>query len=81
LEASLIELVKGYPCFTCSDVALAKKGVDPARPEIEPVAKVARRDPAIRFGGSLSAREENADTDGTRYNRVPTRGSQVDLSV
>jgi hypothetical protein len=30
-----MQVVNGYVCRDCSDVALAKKGVDPARPERE----------------------------------------------
>lgn len=28
-----MEMVNGYICHNCSDVALAKKGVDPAHPK------------------------------------------------
>lgn len=28
-----MEIVNGYPCRDCTDVALAKKNIDPAHPE------------------------------------------------
>lgn len=31
-----MDVVNGYPCKTCTDVELAKKGVDPARPNDGP---------------------------------------------
>ena len=64
-----MELVNGYPCFNCTDVDLAKKGINPAKPQDDPrspnydptSAKVANgssssRDSAsVTFGGSLTA--------------------------
>jgi hypothetical protein len=29
-----IQLVNGYPCRNCSDVELARKGIDPAKPKV-----------------------------------------------
>ncbi|HEX7944617.1 MAG TPA: hypothetical protein VF495_08130 [Phenylobacterium sp.] len=31
-----MEVVNGYPCKNCTDVELAKKGIDPARPKDGP---------------------------------------------
>ena len=61
-----MELVNGYPCFNCTDVELAKKGVNPAKPQdnpnspsYDPSAQGAKASgfdqSAIKFGGGLSA--------------------------
>ena len=59
-----MEVVNGYVCKTCTDVANAKRGVDPARPKDGPdgayaadkaeESKAAQRGPAVTFGGELS---------------------------
>jgi hypothetical protein len=65
-----IEVVNGYVCKSCCDVALAKKGVDPAHPKDDPAnssydpkiaaadkakaAGVAAPPPAVVFGGQLA---------------------------
>lgn len=58
-----MEIVNGYVCRNCSDVELAKKGVDPAKPE-EAKAEEARpeRGPAVTFGGALSHQAELSPT-------------------
>jgi len=61
-----MELVNGYPCFNCTDVDLAKKGINPAHPDTDPRslnynpnapgAKPSGFDnSAVTFGGNLSA--------------------------
>ena len=61
-----MELVNGYPCFNCTDVDLAKKGINPAKPQADPRsvnynpdAPGAKRsgfaDDAVTFGGALKA--------------------------
>jgi hypothetical protein len=64
-----IDVVNGYVCTSCSDVSLAKKGVDPAHPQDNPAsptynAAVAKADkakagqavqPSVTFGGQLAA--------------------------
>ncbi len=63
-----MEVVNGYVCKSCCDVALAKKGVDPAHPKDDPTnpaydPKTAKADkekasgivtPAVVFGGKLA---------------------------
>jgi hypothetical protein len=63
-----MEIVNGYVCQSCSDVALAKKGVNPAHPKDDPSnpgydPKTAQADkakasgvvtPAVVFGGALA---------------------------
>ncbi len=50
--------VNGYLCRNCADVDLAKKYVDPARPEAGPFGidapEASRRSEAVRFGGALA---------------------------
>ena len=40
----MIELVNGYVCRDCTDVSLAKRGVDPAHPPDKPGAADAKDD-------------------------------------
>jgi hypothetical protein len=62
---SSFQIVNGYVCFDCADVALAKKGVNPAHPPSSPNAQSnpsastqassnTQSTPAVTFGGSLS---------------------------
>ena len=63
-----MQVVNGYVCRDCSDVALAKKGVDPAQPERErTVAKhpVERRPEP----GTVGALAERGDV-GTRLHVI-----------
>lgn len=61
-----MEVVNGYVCRNCTDVAYAKKGVDPAHPKDGPQgvyatdkpadgknAETASRGPAVTFGGGV----------------------------
>jgi hypothetical protein len=56
-----MELVNGYVCRDCTDVALAKRQIDPAHPKDGPNGRDARtadnadegRPPAVLFGGTL----------------------------
>jgi len=66
----MIETVNGYVCHNCSDVALAKRNIDPARPEDGPNGVDAKpeNDPlrgnnAVTFGGALAAIEALRETD------------------
>lgn len=65
-----MEVVNGYVCRNCTDVAYAKKGVDPAHPKDGPQgvyatdktadgkpAETASRGPAVTFGGGVTAPE------------------------
>ena len=51
-----MQVVNGYVCANCTDVANAKKGVDPAHPKDPPKserAPSAEHGPAVTFGGRL----------------------------
>jgi hypothetical protein len=58
-----MEIVNGYVCRDCTDVANAKRGVDPARPKDGPngaereareeKAQPADHGPAVSFGGAV----------------------------
>ena len=54
-----MEMVNGYQCRDCTDVAYAKKNIDPAHPKAGPFGVNAQDDPslanspAVRFGGAL----------------------------
>jgi hypothetical protein len=62
-----IQVVNGYVCMDCADVALAKKDINPAHPPNSPNAQPSSNStggasgssntqgaPAVTFGGSLS---------------------------
>ena len=58
-----MDVVNGFRCKDCSDVALAKKHIDPAHPKDGPYGVNAKdqpaepgrpRDPAVVFGGALA---------------------------
>ena len=40
--------VNGYPCWNCTDVANAKKHIDPAHPKAGPYGIDAASDPSLR---------------------------------
>ncbi len=78
-----MEIVNGYVCQSCCDVALAKKGVDPAHPKDDPTSAaydpaVAKQDkakasgnyaPAVTFGGALAGL--NASVATSTVNQSP----------
>ena len=91
-----MEVVNGYVCKSCCDVALAKKGVDPAHPKDDPAnpafdPKVAAADkakaggvvrPAVTFGGQLAAVNATASVvDPTRTATSYSPGSVINLSA
>ncbi|MDB5440977.1 MAG: hypothetical protein JWM33_3404 [Caulobacteraceae bacterium] len=59
-----MEVINGFQCKDCTDVAYAKKHIDPAHPKDGPyginapdkASKAAHNplDPAVKFGGSLN---------------------------
>ena len=79
----MIDLVNGFVCHNCSDVALAKRDIDPAHPKDGPGGrdKVRQSAPvdrnrAVTFGGALAA---NAGGSGPAQ-AAPT-GSVLNLAV
>jgi hypothetical protein len=82
-----MEVVNGYVCRSCTDVANAKKGVDPARPKEGPngayaadkaeESKATQRGPAVTFGGELSGANGVESVPATAY--VP--GSTVSVKA
>jgi len=72
-----MQIVNGYVCFNCSDVAAAKKHTDPAHPDQDPAAQKSAKpletqtQEAVTFGGTLSAptgtgKDPRADTKAAR---------------
>ena len=57
-----MEIVNGYVCRNCTDVELAKRGVDPAKPKDDPKspaydpaqAKADKHGPAFQLSGTLA---------------------------
>jgi hypothetical protein len=57
----MMEIVNGYVCMNWSDVALAKKNVDPSKPQNDPNSSGASSNttsnpntPAVTFAGTLT---------------------------
>jgi hypothetical protein len=60
-----MEIVNGYVCQSCSDVSLAKKGVNPAHPKDDPAnpaydAKTAKADKAQDTGVAAPVAKDSA---------------------
>ena len=54
-----MQIVNGYLCQTCCDVALAKQGKNPAHPnapawQSDKTGQVGTNAPAVTFGGALA---------------------------
>ena len=75
-----MQVVNGYVCANCTDVANAKKGVDPAHPKDPPKSvetASAERGPAVTFGGGLQRSDPTRVASPAPF--VP--GSRVDISA
>ncbi len=59
-----MEIVNGYPCRDCTDVARAKRGIDPARPDQGPAPQTMAPKPAGQEPGWVA---------GARAAGVPER--------
>jgi len=75
--------VNGYACNNCTDVANAKKHIDPAHPKDGPYGINAQdepssRSPAVVFGGRLA---QLVDTDRLTAPSVTPVVAQMDISV
>ena len=65
----MIEQVNGYVCYNCSDVALAKRDIDPAHPKDQPGggdktndSTGVDRNTAVTFGGALAQTEGSSNS-------------------
>ena len=91
---SQVQIVKGYVCFDCADVALAQKGQNPAHPPGSPSnptgntpngpnpldgVKSVDAPEAVVFGGALEGQSPTAPTLTTSTAYQP--GVQVDVSA
>ncbi|CAN5708836.1 hypothetical protein BH11PSE1_BH11PSE1_22380 [soil metagenome] len=87
-----METINGFQCKDCTDVAYAKKNIDPAHPkdgpfgvnapeERKPHKTEPRRDPAVVFGGALSGLNASARPQDENPGDRPrqTSGVLVDL--
>lgn len=75
-----MQVVNGYVCHNCTDVANAKKGVDPAHPKDPPhgaESTAAQRGPAVTFGGRLTPADPVRAASAATY----TPGSTISLSA
>jgi hypothetical protein len=69
-----LEVINGYVCQSCADVALAKRGVDPAHPKddpkspgYDPATAKADHGPAFKLSGALAA----SGVSGSAANALP----------
>ena len=80
-----MQVVNGYVCSNCTDVANAKKGVDPAHPKAPPKTSenaAAERGPAVTFGGSLQRSDPTREASAAGYTRGGyTPGAGVNISA
>jgi hypothetical protein len=87
-----VQIVKGYICFDCADVALAQKGQNPAHPPGSPSnptgatpngphpvdgAKAVDTSKAVVFGGALAG--QSAAASGQTASYQP--GAKVNVSA
>ena len=91
----MIEIVNGYPCFNCTDVANAKKGIDPAHPNSDPTqaasglpggsAFASSRGAAVTYGGNLvapnNAQPSAGDSTSHGAPRVNRAGMALDITA
>ncbi len=84
----MIELVNGYPCKHCTDVDLAKRNVDPAHPETDPLkpgadakAKKDPFDPAVKLEGRAAQAAGDPNRVVSTAASARTIGSRFDLSA
>jgi hypothetical protein len=90
---SQVQIVQGYICFNCADVALAQKGQNPAHPPgsvsnptgntpngPDPLAgaKAVDAATAISFGGALSSQSPTSPSQNTSSYQP---GTQLSLSA
>ncbi|HVY89302.1 MAG TPA: hypothetical protein VG942_10570 [Hyphomonadaceae bacterium] len=76
--------VNGYSCRNCTEVAEAKKGVDPAHPKSGPYGVTAasdptRKDDAVSFGGSLAGLNAVQGPSDAHAPSLQTSGSCVNV--
>lgn len=60
-----MELINGFQCYNCTDVAYAKRNIDPAHPKDGPYGVNAKDEPkgaqwgeAVKLGGALARLED-----------------------
>jgi hypothetical protein len=80
----MVSIVNGYVCFNCTDVANAKKGINPAHPKdpLHPqtdaqnalAAAKAKDNPAVILSGALS---NSSTANGTANSSAATNSSSA----
>jgi len=77
-------MVNGYACKNCTDVANAKKQIDPQHPRSGPNGVNAQNDPtvkpsaAVKFDGALAGLN---DVVAAKTASAPRTGAQLDVRV
>lgn len=80
--------VNGFTCRNCTDVAYAKRHIDPEHPKSGPFGVNAESDPsrineAVKLGGGLADPDRDGDLDPSKTVEASnkTLGTRVDLRV
>jgi len=78
----MFDIVNGYVCYNCTDVANAKKNIDPAHPKEDAAKKTdaagkTKDNPAVILSGALTAIEA-ADATASKTSAT---GTKLNLSV
>ncbi len=73
-----LDIVNGYLCLNCADVALAKQGINPAKPQdnpqspqYDPAQAKADHGPAFQLSGVLAAASAPPSTSGSPATTTP----------
>lgn len=85
----MIEMVNGYPCTTCTEVSLARRGLDPENPTSDPAkaAEIENRPgravmPAVVFDGVLAPWQADRIRSSTKEGPVASPAWRlVDITV
>ena len=84
----MIELVNGYVCHNCTDIYLAKRNVDPARPESDPLKpgagagkKTNPFEPSVKLTGLAAQALGDPSRVVSASAATKTTGARFDLSA
>ena len=76
-------MVNGFQCKNCTDVAYAKKHIDPAHPKSGPYGIDAKDDPTVKQTDTASSATGTSVASGAVSKPAPPPGlgTQIDISA
>jgi hypothetical protein len=74
-------MVNGFSCKNCTDVAYAKKHIDPAHPKSGPYGIDAKDDPTVKQTDTNSSGAGISVGSGAVSTPAPGVGTQLDISA